>query len=230
MSHPAVSSPPTHSRLIRYLSELAVLDAAGAARDFGERLGLLLDFSNSILLADALKPTAASTATAEFPDAADIRKTFLQARGQLVAGMVSSCTPGASARIKWPELSPDGDRMEPLHRFYLAHQRDMELGVRALRTTVREALRDADPRLQQLARLDAVLEDSLWDHSRRFLALIPRYLERRISMRQQQAASGNPDSLHLALRKDIQGLLLAELELRLQPVLGLVETLGERID
>ncbi len=248
MSNPAIPPAQSHSRLIRFLSDLAVVNAETASRDFGERLGLLLNFSDSILLADALKaqnlpvilsdPPAAAHVATHVADA--IRATFLRTRGQLVAAVVNSCASGAmQGRIKWPAVTSGADAtpFEPFLRFYVAHQRDMDVGVRALRSTVREAMAGVSPALHQLVSLDIVLEDTLWDHSRRFLAVVPRFLEKRFDWLQQQhrASLTNPAETVAAdwlaqFCKETQGLLLAELELRLQPVLGLVEALNNEVN
>ncbi|HCB41034.1 MAG TPA: DUF3348 domain-containing protein, partial [Gammaproteobacteria bacterium] len=53
----------------------------------------------------------------------------------------------------------------------------------------------------------------------------PRLLQRRFNLLQQQAQPGWLQQF----RKDVQALLLAELDLRLQPVLGLVEALEREV-
>lgn len=225
MMSPAPHSTQSHSRLIRFLSDLALVDFDTVNRDFAERLGLLLNFSDSILLADALKAPPAPAVDMPM-DAAAVRMQFLRARGVLVDTIVSSCVAGANARIKWPALTEgEGESAAPFDsywRFYAAHQREMDLAVRALRSSVRESVSAASVALRQLVALDVVLEDTLWDHSRRFLAVVPRFLEKRFHwLRQQQGSDWLMQFSH-----DVQGLLLAELELRLQPVLGLVEALN----
>ena len=220
----------SHSRLIRFLSELDVVDFDITQRDFAERLGLLLNFADSILLSDALKLPPKLPQGVESPTPHSVRGEFLRVRGKLVAAIIDSCTPGSeTARIKWPVLQIDVPQLqfEPFLRFYVAHQRDMDLGARGLRTTVREAMTHQTPALQQLITLDIALEDALFDHSRRFLAVIPRFLEKRFNALQEQSHT-MADWL-TQFRKELQGLLLAELEIRLQPVLGLVETLDNEV-
>ena len=245
MMSTASHSTQSHSRLIRFLSDLALVDFETVNRDFAERLGLLLNFSDSILLADALKaPVAVPSDTAsgntspgsEPLDAADARVRFLRARGSMVEAIVASCVPGSTTRIKWPTPGTGDNALsfDPFWRFYAAHQRDMDLGVRALRTTVREAMSTASEPLRQLVALDVVLEDTLWDHSRRLLAVVPRFLEKRFNWLQQQAQEQNDANAlssgwQMQFSGDLQGLLLAELDIRLQPVLGLVEALNNEV-
>lgn len=241
MSQPVTHSSQSHSRLIRFLTDLAVVDSEIIQRDFAERLGSLLDFADSILLADALRlPDVVLPERQAMDD--DVRAVFLRVRGNLVATIVSGCRPDATqARIRWPSVAHTGDSIsfDPFLRFYVAQQRDMDLGVRTLRSTVREMMAGVSVRLQQLVALDIALEDTLWEHSRRFLAVVPRFLQRRfdwLQQQHQQRMSGSDaqekdgaviphDTWLRQLNADVQGLLLAELELRLQPVLGLVEAM-----
>ena len=228
MPEPASSTVQSHSRLIRVLAEITGKDFEASSRNFAERLGLLLGFSDSIVLADALKTPACDTAH-ELPDAEDIRSTFLRVRGLMVNFIVTSCrTDAANERLRWPVIEPQDGKVsvEPIVNFYMAHQREMELGIRALRVTVREAMTEATAPLRQLAQLDQVLEETLSVHGRRFLAAVPRLLEQRIDQPLQR--DWQTDWQH-ALAEDICELLLAELELRLQPVLGLVEALNHEV-
>lgn len=221
------STPHTtqsHSRLIRFLSDLALVDFETVNRDFAERLGLLLNFSDSILLADTLKTLPDQPAVDSPVDAADVRVQFLRARGALVDTIVSSCVSDSGAKIKWPvPAGESAPAFDSYWRFYAALQRELDMGVRALRSSVRQSVGAVSDTLRQLVALDVVLEDILWDHSRRLLAVVPRFLEKRFHWLQQQPQV--PDWL-LQFSHDVQGLLLAELELRLQPVLGLVEALN----
>ncbi len=231
MTQTVSHSSQNHSRLIRFLSELDVVDIAVAQRDFAERLGLLLNFSDSIQLSDALKLPAISPDQAEQPAPHAVRSEFLRVRGKLVAAIIESCSMQASnAKIRWPaptEETPVAVSFEAFLRFYVAHQREMDLGVRSLRSSVRENMSNLTLELQHLVTLDIVLEDTLWDHSRRILAVIPRFLEKRFTALQQTSAP--VEEWMQRFRTDVQGLLLAELELRLQPVLGLVETLDNEV-
>lgn len=241
MSQPVSHSSQSHSRLIRFLTDLAVVDFETTQRDFAERLGLLLNFADSILLADALKVQESALPECQAADE-NVRAMFLRARANLVATIVSGCAPGATqVRIRWPSVSLTDESIpfDPFLRFYVAQQRDMDLGVRNLRSAVREAMTGVSASLQQLVTLDIALEDTLWEHSRRFLAVVPRFLQRRFDWLQQQHQQRVMENIALGnsglviehdvwlrpFSQDVQGLLLAELELRLQPVLGLVEAM-----
>lgn len=237
------------------MSDLAVADVDASHLDFAERLGLLLNFANSIILSDALKHQRTATVAPGATTAETVKAEFLRVQGNLVATIVSSCTPGATGtRIKWPVLKADTAPIscepfsyEPFQRFYLAHQRDIDASARGLRTTVRDAMTGVSARLDQLVALDIALEDTLWDHSRRFFSVIPRFLEKRFAHlqdTQQQTHNSKPPAdgvvsvvasvQSLAWQqqfcRETQALLLAELEARLQPVIGLIEALDNEVN
>ncbi len=130
-----------------------------------------------------------------------------------------------------------GTAYAPYRRFYESHQRDMELSIQPLRTNVREALAKASPRLRKLAELDVTLEKILRDREGKLLARVPLLLRKRFEQlfkeHQQKLADSaqadNPAAWAQAggwlarFCDDMQMLLLAEVELRLQPTLGLIE-------
>ena len=129
----------------------------------------------------------------------------------------------------------------PYRRFYEAHQRDMDLSVQALRINVREALAKASPRLRKLADLDAALEKILRDRESKLLSKVPVLLKKRFENlfkeHQQKLVdtqqADNPAGWMQAggwlarYCNDMQMLLLAEVELRLQPTVGLIEACNE---
>ena len=129
----------------------------------------------------------------------------------------------------------------PYRRFYDAHQHDMELSIQPLRTNVRAALAKTSPRLRKLATLDAAFERILRERESKLLTKVPQLLKKRFEQlfkeHQQKLLdtqqADNPAAWTQAgawlarFCDDMQMLLLAELELRLQPTLGLIEALIE---
>ena len=126
---------------------------------------------------------------------------------------------------------------EPYRRLHFAHQREMDLAVRPLRTLVREALSRASPALRQLASLDATLDRILSDRERTLLSTVPSLLEKRFGQllkahQQALTESGQVDDAAVWMQpggwlagfgKEWQAVLLAELDVRLQPIVGLIE-------
>jgi len=120
---------------------------------------------------------------------------------------------------------------------YLDLQKQMDTRLLALRTQVRHALAKGPMALQQLAALDGVMEQMLGAREQRLWTSLPGYLERRLAHLQhkhQQAlqTSGRadeplrwrqPGGWLWAFEQDLQALLLAEMQVRLQPITGLLE-------
>ena len=113
----------------------------------------------------------------------------------------------------------------------------MEVKLAALRAQMRQWLSRSTPALRQLAALDGVMEQMLGTREQRLWALLPGYLERRLAHRLQQhqqalQTSGQDDApqrwrqpggLLWTFEQDLQALLLAEMQVRLQPIVGLLE-------
>jgi hypothetical protein len=111
----------------------------------------------------------------------------------------------------------------------------MELSVEALRGHARQALALCTPELVQLAALDAAMEPLLAGREQRLLNSLPALLKVRFLALRQQAAliqladkpDRTPDDLPWlqTFADEFEQTLLAELDLRLQPVTGLIESL-----
>jgi hypothetical protein len=235
------------SKLIRCLADLAIVDAVDPGNAFAEKLGLWIHFADAITLSAvhndsiASPPKMQAEAQVAARAAADVEFDRIQAA--LVNAITKSCSPNlGKTHIKLPtpklELPMDlGAAYAPYGRFYEAHQRDMELSIQPLRINVREALAKASPRLKKLADLDATLEKILRDRESKLLAKVPVLLKKRFEQlfkaHQQKLVeiqqADNPAGWTQAggwlarFCNDMQMLLLAEMELRLQPTMGLIE-------
>ena len=245
------------TRLARFLSDLAVADAGFAHQNFSEHLGRLIDFGGSIRLSefhDALHkvPYEPNPASGE-----GLKEEILRVRTSLVQAVAESFVPDAGvARLKLPTLKVGVlvDQLatfEPYHRFYAAHQREFESKIQSLQLRVRDGVSGVSAEMAQLAALDETVRDILAVHTRKYLALIPQLLRKRFDglLQEHLSLQGKPgdeadgerpeaDILRTWTQptgwlgrffKEMQGLLLAELELRLLPVLGLVEAVDEEV-
>ncbi len=208
------------SRLVRQLGEAAPVDTPAPGMDFAERLSLWLNAFDAIALQSAQQairairtaapprpgeprpPTAATLAE----DLARVRSVVSRAIGReldpLATALPASVAPGAD-----PGYAPY------LHR-HQALQRQMDQLIAPLRDHARQALAAASPRLRQLAALDATLEHLLAPREQALLPTVAQLLERRY-------AQTSPE----AFDREWRLALLAELDLRLEPVTGLVEAL-----
>jgi hypothetical protein len=180
-----------------------------------------------------------------------VRTEFERIRAGLVNSIKKSCSPKpgktGKAHIELPapkfELPINLTTVYvPYRRFYDAHQRDIELSIQPLRVNVREALAKASPSLKKLADMDAVFERVLCDRESKLLSTVPTLLKKRFeqlfNIHQQTLADSqqtdkqqadNPAGWTQAggwlarFCNDLQTLLLAELDFRLQPTVGLIE-------
>jgi hypothetical protein len=121
---------------------------------------------------------------------------------------------------------------------YLSMQQTMETGIGNLRGRLRAKLAARTPGMNSLAEVDAVMERALSPRERSLLATVPALLgghfERlrkaeREALADTQASEGvpivAPGAWLNVFRKDMQSVLLAELDLRFQPVEGLLAAL-----
>jgi hypothetical protein len=127
---------------------------------------------------------------------------------------------------------------------YLAIQQSMETGIAALRGRLRSMLAARTPAMARLAMIDAVMERALSERERNLLASVPGLLAghfERLRAAEEQAlataetAEASEDAAPVTpgawldvFRKDMQSVLLAELEVRFQPVEGLLAALRTR--
>lgn len=235
------------SALVRVLSD-TLPEVPDPKYDFGERLGQWLDFSDALTLFSVLN-TEAGTGTSVAPASSDLPAQLARVRGHLsdsirndgVFSVDSACTP---ARIPFPTPLPNATpesaaEFSPYHRYYLAHQRDMNSAITALRANARKALAGQSAAGRQLADLDAAFEKFLSVRERNLLSNIPLMLGKRFDQRYAEHRAALADhsaddpatwtqagSWLEAFCHDAQTVLLAELELRLKPVVGLIAALG----
>lgn len=218
------------SALARQLARWVPAAADAPRPDVAERLGQWLNVKEAITLHTAQAAVAAAGAAAQRrPGKVDrpaLHQT-LQAELQRVRAVLTQ-----SIRARDPSHKPDPN--DPDTEFALFHQRlndqqrRMEMSVDALRAHVRQQLATAGPALARLAALDAQMEPLFGGREQRLLAGLPAFLKARFAaLRREAAAAAAPASPSWlqTFESEFEQLLLAELDLRLQPVTGLIESL-----
>ena len=228
------------SRLIRVLEGLAVADIADSRQSFGERLAQWLDFKDAISLYAVLHgglPDGVSRIAAEVVRSP--QDALCRVRNSLVDAIRADAQLGAHKVAGMANLSSDVEgEFLPYHRSYLTHQRSMQSALSSLRAQVRATLAEQSSSGKRLAALDGVLEQSLAARERSLLAILPVLLRKRfeylllargvVSVEDPMQVLPSGDWLPEFCR-DVQAVLLAELDLRLQPVLGLMDALGKEV-
>ncbi len=236
--------------LVRFLAERALLDAVPATDHVGERLGQWLDFRQAIPLHALLQAGEQPVAAPErrtVADAATVRAHIDKTRALLSASILHAAPVPGTPRIALPADAPErplkaSQAWEPYRRYASTHQRQMESSLETLRTQVRATVAHASAALHQLALLDAAYAQALREREARLLASLPAKMEIRFmqlagtaqARPEAEAPAGTgaptpagaklpkPDWL-LQFESELQQALLAELDLRLQPVLGLAD-------
>ena len=128
-----------------------------------------------------------------------------------------------------------------LNQRYGEQQRRMAMGIDALRVHARQVLSRATPELARLAALDSVMDQMLGGREQHMLSTVSAFLKKRFEqLRRQAAAEAAADAETLfgetlnpsqqpawlvQLAAEFQQALLAELDLRLQPIVGMAEAL-----
>lgn len=184
---------------------------------------------------------------AQAATAAAAAADFDRMQALLVNSITKSCSPNpGKSHISLPAppfaLPLDlAAAFAPYRRFYEAHQRDLEMRIQPLRFNVRDALAKASPTLRKLAELDATLEKILGDREKQLLSKVPVLLAKRFGQlfkehQHKLADTGQADNPAAWTQagawlarfcNDMQMLLLAEVELRLQPTMGLIEAFND---
>ena len=236
------------SNLMRVLTDLEVAGAAAAGAAFAEKLGQWVSFTDAIALSAVHNQTPSvpgiQRSTPFVAIADEVAQTrarlvnLIAPRGKLVSG---------TAHIQLPEppvvAIVGAAAYEPYRRFYAAHQREMGNSLGPLRARVRAVLATVNPALQQLAALDASLEHILWEREGKLLSKVASLLHRRFlhlwrTHQQALQTNGQTDAPALWMKdgawldrfcRELQTVLLAELDLRLQPTLGLLEAYQNEI-
>ncbi len=237
------------SRLIRTLADLAVMEATEPEKAFAEGLGQWVSYTDAIALYavhNASTPDTQSGAQAAV--CAGVGDEFARIRTRLERAIIRGGTPvrgqtGIALPMPQADMPTDLTSLfEPYRRYYLAHQREMDLQVGPLRANVRAALVNASPALKQLGALDEALDGILCEREARLLATLPQLLKKRFAylrQRHQQALTDTqqtddpaqwmqPQAWLERFYQELHTVLLAELDLRLQPALGLLEALHNK--
>lgn len=236
------------SRLVSLLTELSTTKLNSADYNLAERLGHLIGLSGSINLAHALRQQPQGVIRDLEDGAESLQQEVLSAREKMMRKIASSFeheigesqnkVPTANVAIRAQALQT----YDPYQRFYTTYQIEIAVEVQRLRAMVRKGISGVSASLGQLAELDRTLEESLIVHNRKLFNVTPKLLEKRFkrllqAYKQSLGDNDIDDELSHWLRpgawlelfyRDLRELLLAEFDVRLQPVFGLLEALNEQ--
>ena len=229
--------------LIRILARLTDVDVSASAQPLSDRLSQWLSWTDAITLSSALSAAPPAGASRTRPVGPDAETIGGRVRAALTKSIASRCAPetrpGPRAPIQTPAV-PVVDYADFRQRYVLMQQ-TMELEIGDLRGRLRRLLAARTPDLARLAVLDASMEQALAGRERSLLGAIPSmlgpYFERLRAAEQQRQAQlpaegqATPSTSRAwldAFRKDMQSVLQAELDVRFQPIDGLLAALRSR--
>ncbi|MDF2465847.1 MAG: hypothetical protein K0Q43_4082 [Ramlibacter sp.] len=227
-----------NSALVRILAQWTPAPEAAeqATADIVERLGEWVSAFDAIELHAAQQSIRAITKAAETPLRA---KGLRRAPADLCADFDRARMTLARA-ISLEAALPNEFTYAPYKRRHFELQRQMDQLIGVLRDHVREVLSGASAALRQLATLDAALQKVTAPREQALLPVAAALLERRFEqlrkahVKDMQASAQEDDPatwrkpgrwLH-AFEIEWRQVLLAELEVRLEPIAALVEAGG----
>lgn len=226
----AQDSPRTSIRgstFIRLLARLTDADASPSRSSLSERLSHWLDWTHAIALSTAMDRRAPAEpfgapafGQAEAEECARVRASL--------AEVIKSAGEGTAGELEYSAF----------RQRYLTLQRRMQTATGNLRGRLRDMLAQKAPEMARLAEVDAVMERALSPREHSLLAAVPHLLgdhfERLRRDGQDTPADASPAESTSAgawldtFRRDMQSVLLAELDVRFQPVEGLLAALRTR--
>jgi len=239
LARDARRSPLTGSTFIRTLAALNDVPASEAPDAFAQRLAHWFDWTHAFSLSAALSDASAPSDVPTFGGlgalGADERE-FARVRAALAKLIADAPAGGVEPRrfgrplagtVAPTEMPVD---FATFRQRYTKCQLAMETQIVPLRRRLRSTLADRSPALAKLAELDSVMEQVVGAQERALLATVAGRLEPRFDhWRGAQQDVASPDSASRPgpwlerFHQEMRGLLLAELDLRLQPVEGLLE-------
>jgi hypothetical protein len=215
--------------------------------DVAERLGLWLNAFDAIKLQSAQQLRRPPTGRARPAPRQALRE--LEQQMQRVRAALAHAI--AQDPVAWAGADPVHPGLVPFARRHAELQRHMEQMIGPLREQARLSLASACPRLQPLAALDEVMQQVLAAREQPLLAGLQGLLAQRFAQLQAAAAQVAPQEVDAleptdpprpdpaaqaadhglqAFRQDWRDALLAELDLRLEPVAGLLAALNKEVN
>ncbi|KXU88975.1 hypothetical protein CR51_33770 [Caballeronia megalochromosomata] len=228
MKRTAFSGPA----LVRLLAHFADLDVHEPAQSLADRLSQWLGWTDAIALSTALATDPPAIAGARSVPR-DVEEECARVRTSL-AGAFAREEAAARRRHRAPVQAPPDDQPVDFADFrqrYVSLQQAMESDIGALRTRLRSMLAARSPDMARLAVVDAVMEQALSARERSLFASVPTLLGKHFERLKRAHVAAEGSSAHAWLdvfRKDLQSVLLAELDVRFQPIEGLLAALRPR--
>ncbi|WP_109480284.1 DUF3348 domain-containing protein [Paraburkholderia sp. C35] len=240
----AVSGPT----LVRLLARLTAADACASSQSLSDQLSQWLGWTDAIALSTALN-TAPPAVASGARGAGSAGSESARVRAALADAIAGDSVLAPKRRRGSAHHAPAEAELSyaDFRQCYLALQQAMETRIGSLRGRLRSLLAAQTPDMTRLAVVDAIMERSLGARERSLLGAVPGMLKSHFERLQkaaqaEQAAQvqsegasrdqagaaatrAQPGAWLDVFRKDMQSVLLAELDIRFQPVEGLLAAL-----
>ncbi|WP_343655703.1 DUF3348 domain-containing protein [Paraburkholderia caribensis] len=241
----AVSGPT----LVRLLARLTAADVPASSQSLSDQLSQWLGWTDAIALSTALNsapPAVASGARS----AGSMEHECARVRASLADAIAgdSVLAPRRRRGSAHPQNAHNAQPPEAevnyadFRQCYLALQQAMETRIGSLRGRLRNMVAAQTSEMTRLAVVDAIMERSLGARERSLFGAVPGLLSGHFERLRQAAqaehdaevtlpteagtqAAPRPGAWLDVFRKDMQSVLLAELDIRFQPVEGLLAAL-----
>ncbi len=236
---PAQRTPLRAPTFIRVLARLTQAEPRPSAASLSERLGQWIDWNHAVVLARALDGTPAVQPCPAAPDD-DADSTSARARAALAADIADEAAweaaIGTRGTAPGPQAAPHA-AFASFQRRYLALQNAMQATTGRLRGQLRDRLAATSAEMARLADIDAAMERVLSPREHALLGSVPGLLGRHFErMHHEVVAAREADTppspearatadCLAAIRRDMQAVLLAELDVRFQPIEALLAAL-----
>jgi len=222
MAKTAQRTPVPGPAFIRLLARLAQSNLSSTGPALSDRLSEWVDWTRAVTLSKALDGRLPPAVEGPDFDAAEDAECQ-RIRAALEATIVQE--PDSSSTVRRP-VDAEGAQVPAEYTAYreryLTVQRSMLGATSRLRGRLRDMLTRTSPELARLAEVDALMEQTLSAREHSLLAKVPVLLGVHF---ERLRDAGSDDAWLEVFRRDIQSLLLAELDLRFQPIEGLLAAL-----
>lgn len=229
---------------IRLLARLTDVDVSPSRQALSDRLSQWLEWTHAIALSTALdgRPAAAAPGVRTFGSAEE--DECARVRSLLAAAAIADDRDQSTSKQRGaePVAAEEGTTAavdyEVFRKHYLAVQRRMQTATGHLRGRLRDMLAQQSADMARLAEVDAALELALSPREHTLLGTVPALLGKhfeRLRQTEEKTLADAPESEGTptaapgawldVFRKDMQSVLLAELDVRFQPVEGLLAAL-----
>jgi Protein of unknown function (DUF3348) len=247
-------SPRAHlhdASLLQFVQEQGWAPSEHDSVEVGQKLSDWLHFKHAIALQGLLDQNELRAQQPAQAASIRINATVLKTRfDEVRQALQRSITEGSSPAPSLPRITPLARKLdwpidattafEPYRRFVYSHQRQMENVISGLRAQLRGMLSKGDSAWQQLGMLDAAFAAILNERESKLLLKLTSGFEKRFHsalkkhLKALQAASDadepapDTETWLPALCQQMQSALLHELDIRLQPIEGLMDALTHK--